>query len=149
MAFKLSAQEVHCSFDPCLTMERKAQVQAHNQRRSSAVCILHVAKKKTPPRHPPLWTGLPHRHRHLHQQQQHRCHPICHQPQITHTTHTFTYSYILRCNWNVSDNWLASSTAWFKAAAESAAGASHVQKSSRVPMSSNDLTGLDGRDYKD
>lgn len=46
MAFKLSAQEVHCSFDPCLTMERKAQVQAHNQRRSSAVCILHVAKKK-------------------------------------------------------------------------------------------------------
>lgn len=80
------------------------------------------------------------------QQQQHRCHPICHQPQITHT---FTYSYILRCNWNVSDNWLASSTAWFKAAAESAAGASHVQKSSRVPMSSNDLTGLDCRDYKD
>lgn len=63
MAFKLSAQEVHCSFDPCLTMERKAQVQAHNQRRSSAVCILHVAEKKTPPRHPPLWTGLPHRHR--------------------------------------------------------------------------------------
>ena len=47
MAFKLSAQEVHCSFDPCLTMERKAQVQAHNQRRSSAVCILHVAKKNT------------------------------------------------------------------------------------------------------
>lgn len=114
-------------------------------------CSLHFAccEKKTPPRHPPLWTGLPHRHRHLHQQQQHRCHPICHQPQITHTTHTFTYSYILRCNWNVSDNWLASSTAWFKAAAESAAGASHVQKSSRVPMSSNDLTGLDGRDYKD
>lgn len=28
-------------------------------------CSLHFAccEKKTPPRHPPLWTGLPHRHR--------------------------------------------------------------------------------------